>query len=236
MRAIAAHAGKSGGERQPESVAVERSESKGQHQSKMTRRPGQQQQQGLASPGLTGMMPPTLWRDPFGLISRSGGFGLADRLLHDLEEDVRSIFGGLQTGQQESEEGGMVAAEDAMERLWAAVDVRETPASYELSTDMPGLTTENVKVTLEDDNILRIAGERRREEETETQGYKRVERSFGTFERRFKLPTSVEPGEIKASLEHGVLRVVVPKKEAEKELPKEVPIQVQGNSGAAKQA
>ena len=126
--------------------------------------------------------------------------------------------------------------EDAMERLWAAVDVRETPASYELSTDMPGLTTENVKVTLEDDNILRIAGERRREEETETQGYKRVERSFGTFERRFKLPTSVEPGEIKASLEHGVLRVVVPKKEAEKELPKEVPIQVQGNSGAAKQA
>lgn len=248
---MATNAGKGAERPEHESVPVERGASAKQPRKSergsgaMARRDQQQQ---LASPGMMhGLqlphlaMPPTLWRDPFGLITRSGGFGLADRLLHDLEDDVRAmtraIMGDMPSAGQQGEEGDEEAeAERALERLWAAVDVKETPTSYELSTDVPGLSTDDVKVTLEDDNILKIAGERRREEETQEAGFKRIERSYGSFERRFKLPASVEPGEIKASLEHGVLRVAVPKKEQQKEAPKDVPIQVHGGNGGSASA
>jgi HSP20 family protein len=179
-------------------------------------------------------MPPSLWRDPFGIVTRSGGFGLADRLLHDLEDDMRQMSQailGERGGQEEEQERGLLGGAD-LERLWAAVDVKETSDAFELSTDVPGLTENDVKVTVDDNNVLRIDGERRLEEETEEAGFKRIERSFGSFERRFKLPAGVNSDDIQASMRNGVLSIRVPKKEQQQaQEPKKIHIQ---SSEAAK--
>ena len=177
-------------------------------------------------------MPPSLWRDPFGIITHSGGFGLADRLLHDIEDDFRQMSRailGERGVEGEEEQRGLLGGAAELERLWAAVDVKETADAYELSTDVPGLSENDVKVTV-DDNMLRIEGERKMEEETEEQGFKRIERSYGSFERRFKLPAGVDADDIRASMRNGVLCIRVPKKEEQKQEPKQVEINIQSEA------
>ena len=63
------------------------------------------------------------------------------------------------------------------------------------------------------------------EEETEEAGFKRIERSYGSFERRFKLPAGVDADDIQASMRNGVLSIRVPKKEEQKQQePKQISI------------
>ncbi|GAV74505.1 HSP20 domain-containing protein [Cephalotus follicularis] len=85
-----------------------------------------------------------------------------------------------------------------------------------VEADLPGLKKEEVKVEVEDDRVLQIRGERKVEEEDKSDTWHRVERSSGTFERRFKLPENVKLDEIKASMEDGVLTVSIPKVEVKK--------------------
>lgn len=81
-----------------------------------------------------------------------------------------------------------------------------------------GVRKEDVKVEVEDGAVLKISGEKAREaEEREGESWKRVERSYGSFLRRFRLPDGVRVDGIKCSLEDGVLRVVVPKDQAQKQ-------------------
>ena len=68
---------------------------------------------------------------------------------------------------------------------------------------------------VEDGNVLKISGEKTREEEERKEGgagaWNRVERSFGSFTRRFRLPENAVADGIRCSMQDGVLRVVVPK-------------------------
>lgn len=66
-----------------------------------------------------------------------------------------------------------------------------------------------VKVT---DGSLTIKGEKREEKEEKEKGYYLKERHYGSFERNFELPESVDPEEIEASFKKGVLTVTLPKK------------------------
>ncbi|XP_010520294.1 PREDICTED: 17.6 kDa class I heat shock protein 3-like [Tarenaya hassleriana] len=98
----------------------------------------------------------------------------------------------------------------------ARVDWRETPEAHVFKADMPGLKKEEVKVEVEDGNILQISGERNREKEEKDDTWHRVERASGKFTRRFRLPENARMEEIKASMENGVLTVTVPKVPEEK--------------------
>ncbi|KAL0341331.1 UNVERIFIED_CONTAM: class I heat shock protein [Sesamum calycinum] len=98
----------------------------------------------------------------------------------------------------------------------AMVDWRETPNAHVFKADVPGLRKEEVKVQLEDDRILQISGERKREMEEKGDTWHRVERSSGRFTRRFRLPENAKVEEVKACMENGVLTVTVPKVEAKK--------------------
>jgi HSP20 family protein len=64
-----------------------------------------------------------------------------------------------------------------------------------------------------EDGVLTIKGEKKTEAKTEREGYKRVERTYGTFYRRFSLPDTANPDEISAKSNHGVLEIVIPKRE-----------------------
>ncbi|EYU35312.1 hypothetical protein ABFS82_06G132900 [Erythranthe guttata] len=97
----------------------------------------------------------------------------------------------------------------------ARIDWKETPEAHLFKVDVPGLKKEEVKVEVEDGNILQISGERNKEKEEKNDKH-RVERSSGKFIRRFRLPENAKLEEVKAAMENGVLTVTVPKEEVKK--------------------
>ena len=96
-----------------------------------------------------------------------------------------------------------------------AVDVQEEDDRYVLTADVPGVDPKNLEVTMEN-GMLTIKGERKTEATEEKEGYKRIERSCGSFYRRFSLPDTADVEKIKAESKDGVLRLTIPKREAVK--------------------
>ncbi|KAI3468085.1 hypothetical protein Pfo_024748 [Paulownia fortunei] len=90
-------------------------------------------------------------------------------------------------------------------------DVIEFPNSYNFVVDMPGLKPDQIKVHLEDDNVLVVSGERRRREKEEGVKYLRMERRFGKLLKKFVLPENAYKEKVSAVCEDGVLTVTVDK-------------------------
>lgn len=107
-------------------------------------------------------------------------------------------------------------SEELQNRSWIpAVDIRESAESLTLTADLPGLSQEDIELTLEN-NLLTLTGERRFEAEDNTKDYHRIERAYGRFTRSFTLPRNVESDSVKASFQNGVLTIELPKKEQAK--------------------
>lgn len=101
--------------------------------------------------------------------------------------------------------------EELSNRPWRpAVDIRETGDAYVVSAELPGLSKEDVNITIEN-NVLKLTGERRFEKEVEEEEYHRVERAYGSFSRAFSLPTRVDAERVEASFQEGILTISVPK-------------------------
>ncbi|KAK7390604.1 hypothetical protein VNO78_25914 [Psophocarpus tetragonolobus] len=96
------------------------------------------------------------------------------------------------------------------------MDWKETPEAHVFKADVPGLKKEEVKVKIEDDWVLQISRERNIEKEDKNDRWHRMERSSGKFMRRFKLPENAKVDQVKASLENGVLTIIVLKEEVKK--------------------
>ncbi|KAK1289442.1 18.1 kDa class I heat shock protein [Acorus calamus] len=92
------------------------------------------------------------------------------------------------------------------------VDWVETDTAHVFRADIPGVRREEVKVEVEEGNVLQISGVRMREEESTGETWHRAERSGGSFTRRFRLPENANMDEVTCWLDHGVLTVNVPKK------------------------
>jgi HSP20 family protein len=102
-------------------------------------------------------------------------------------------------------------------------DIEETADSFVLRLDLPGVKTEEVKLTVLGDTLT-IRGERKPGSETNANGLYRRERRYGTFERAFRLGRSVKAEQVEASFRDGVLEVRVPK--ADEARPRDIQIQV----------
>jgi HSP20 family protein len=106
--------------------------------------------------------------------------------------------------------------------LWnPAVDLYEKDDQYVIKAELPGVDKDDIKVDLKD-HLLTLSGERTYDSEVKEENYYRRERSYGKFRRSFSLPTDVDSDKITAEFKDGVLRVEVPKPEAQK--PKQVTI------------
>ncbi|MGB2868076.1 MAG: Hsp20/alpha crystallin family protein [Bacteroidota bacterium] len=108
--------------------------------------------------------------------------------------------------------------------MWTpAVDIAEHENDYVVNVELPGVSKDDVKITLES-NILTIRGEKKQEKESKDQSLHRVERSYGAFQRSFTLPTTVKNERIDAVFNDGILTVTLPK--AEEAKPKQIEVKV----------
>jgi HSP20 family protein len=103
------------------------------------------------------------------------------------------------------------------------VDIFEQPDAIRIAAEVPGVKPEDVKISLED-NVLTIHGSKDQVSQERTERVHRYERTYGTFERSFTLPTTVDATNIKAGYENGVLTVTLPK--VEKAKPRQIEVQV----------
>lgn len=109
------------------------------------------------------------------------------------------------------------------ERWLPTTDVVRENGSLVVKADLPGMTKEDVKVSLDDGELV-IEGERRQESKVEEKDFLRSECSYGSFYRRLPLPEGVDPSKIAAKVADGVLEVRVPLPAAAKQEPKRITV------------
>jgi HSP20 family protein len=93
-----------------------------------------------------------------------------------------------------------------------AVDVTASDSDLVFTLDLPGLTADDLSIELLDDYLI-VRGERTRPEVAAGAARLYAERPFGPFERRLQVPKGVDPDSVTASMDHGVLSLIVPKPE-----------------------
>jgi HSP20 family protein len=95
------------------------------------------------------------------------------------------------------------------------VDISETKDEYAVVVESPGMSKDDIKISLHE-NVLSIKGEKKQEEVKEGTNYHRTERVWGVFHRSFTLPSTVRADKVAAVYKDGVLRVALPKAEEAK--------------------
>ena len=106
-------------------------------------------------------------------------------------------------------------------------DVRETEDSYELDVDLPGFKKDEVNVELKNGYLTIQAAKGLDKDETDKKGkYIRQERYAGSCSRSFYVGEDVEPQDVKAKYENGVLKLFVPKAEV-KQVPAQTAIAIE---------
>lgn len=99
----------------------------------------------------------------------------------------------------------------AVHAPWSPVsDVFETDDTIVITAELPGVKDDDVDIEIQD-GMLTVKGERKLEDEVSQDRYYHLERSYGSFERSFRLPEGVREDDVKAGVAYGVLRVTIPK-------------------------
>ena len=94
-----------------------------------------------------------------------------------------------------------------------AVDIFETDQhDLVVRAELPGMSRDDIEVTVEN-NTLVLKGERKFDPEVKEEHYRRIERTYGTFQRSFTLPNTVDTSKVRADFKNGVLAVTLPFRE-----------------------
>ncbi len=143
------------------------------------------------------------------------------RDLKSLQDEMNRLFSGtFSRGSQD----------EIMRGAWSpSVDIFENKDQIVLEAELPGMTAEDVNISIEN-NVLTLHGERRFEKKDESDNFHRVERSYGSFTRSFTLPPTVSSENANAEFENGVLRLTLAKREEAK--PHRIEIKASGNENA----
>jgi HSP20 family protein len=103
------------------------------------------------------------------------------------------------------------------------VDIYEDEHTISLKMEVPGIDEKDIDVRIEG-NTLAVHGERKFEKDEKEENYRRIERQYGSFTRSFTLPNSVDPTQVSAHYDKGVLKVNLAKKAEAK--PKQIKVNV----------
>lgn len=114
---------------------------------------------------------------------------------------------------------------DVPDTIWRpAIDVEEKDGNYLVRADLPGMKKSDIHVELKD-GYLTLRGERKSEHEENKDNYHRIERTYGTFERSFRVPEGVTEKEIHAKYKDGVLELTIPAPKVEEPKTTEVKVE-----------
>lgn len=120
-----------------------------------------------------------------------------------LAEEMENLFDGrlgLRRQWQDLDFGGQ----------WApAIEVLQRNGKLVVRADLPGMSKDDVKVEVVDDNLI-VEGERKAETEKEEDGVYTSERSYGSFRRCLALPEGAKPDKATAKFKNGVLEIAIP--------------------------
>ncbi|MDH3225658.1 MAG: Hsp20/alpha crystallin family protein [Thermoleophilia bacterium] len=89
-------------------------------------------------------------------------------------------------------------------------DIIETDDAFVFTAELPGVSDSDVDISI-DNGYVTVRGRREREVEVDEDRYHRLERSYGDFMRRFRLPEGVNEDDIHAGVAYGVLKITIPK-------------------------
>ena len=124
--------------------------------------------------------------------------------LEEVSKQLNRIFGKSPARTEPERE--LLAMAD-----WAPdVDITETDTAYLIKGEIPGVNKEDVKVNIEN-GVLTMSGERKQEKEEKGKKFHRIERSYGSFMRSFRLPDNIDESAVKAEFKDGMLNVTLPK-------------------------
>jgi HSP20 family protein len=133
-----------------------------------------------------------------------------------------SLLNQLQKELERAQEVGATEGTIATAEWSPAVDIKEENDKFVLQADIPGVKPEDIDISMEN-GVLTIKGEKKTDARIKHEGYKRIERTYGSFYRRFSLPDTANSEAISAKSKYGVLEIVIPKREAAK--PKKISIE-----------
>jgi HSP20 family protein len=144
------------------------------------------------------------WLDPF-------------RDLSAIQDRMNQIFEDALARSRGREEGMRTG-------LWTpAVDIYETGDSVVVKAELPGVEKDRIAVEVRN-GILTLRGERGIGKEVKEENFHRIERAYGSFQRSFSLPVSVDQEKVTARFRDGVLEVKMPKQSHAKAKPVEVDV------------
>jgi HSP20 family protein len=113
------------------------------------------------------------------------------------------------------------------------VDIYEDEHNIVLKIDVPGIDERDIDVRIQN-STLTVHGERKIEKEEKEENFRRVERQYGSFTRSFTLPSSVDPGQVSAHCDRGVLKINLAKRVEAK--PTQIKVSVGGEKTVEAQA
>jgi HSP20 family protein len=134
--------------------------------------------------------------------------------LLSLQREINQIFDQFDRGWRPFSQRALYDVEppNQLYAMWSspAVDIVDTEKSYEITVEVPGLSPENLEVKLVNGRLI-MKGEKKESKQEKHGGTELSERCYGSFERSFQVPEAVDSGKIEATLEAGVLTVLLPK-------------------------
>jgi HSP20 family protein len=124
---------------------------------------------------------------------------------HEMNRMVNEFFGG----------GNGEAASTGLSSWTPAVDVYETDDALVIKAELPGVSKDDISVDVHE-HTLTLRGQRKHETEVKDEQYHRVERSYGSFQRSFNLPSTIDDEKVQATFKDGVLELHLPRLESAK--------------------
>ena len=135
-------------------------------------------------------------------VPASGVFYPLTRLRDDMDRLFDDFFGGRLPSHFNVVGNGLVEVK---------LDVSETPEAIEIEAEIPGVGESDLDIALSG-GVLTISGEKTQKSEEKKKDFYRSERSYGSFQRSFGVPDSIDSDRIEATFDKGVLHILLPKK------------------------